>query len=488
MNPLEIVESMAANRAPPVQKRRPPLRQVQDIPATPALAWPPLQAIGPVATPRPEAFPFAALGAILGAAAASIAADVQAPDALAGGSVLAAASLAVQPLANVILPHGQRAPLSLFVITGAGSGDRKSATDAVACQQIDEVRKQQARDHVVAMQQWESENQSRKKSDPAPPAPAPQVLTTSNATIEGICKLLKFQSSIGVFSAEGGEMLGGHSLRDERRMSGLSFFLKAWGAEALDSLRGGEGLTVLLGRRMALHVLVQPVLLSQLLADPLAQGQGLLARCLIAQPETLAGTRLFKHCNPHDSPAVQHYNARMRELLAQRPTLWGEGDGYELKPNDLYLSPEAQAMWIAFYDQVEQAQSPDGDLCEARAFSSKAAEHAARMAGVIAIVEESPRIEPQHMQGGIELASFYLSEHLRLTGAGREQQHNKMLTTLLEWLQERGALVTKAELLQKSPRMVRALKAAGIAALMAELAERGYVRGIDANTWEVRRV
>ena len=379
--------------------------------------WPepkPLEAV----TATVEAFPFRALGPILGSAAQAIAADVQTPDALAGGSVLAAASLASSPLANVCMPHGQRAPLSLYVITGAASGDRKSATDAVACHSIDEQRKQQARKHAEAMLAWESENADRKKSEQSRP-PYAQVLTTSNATIEGIAKLLKTQSSIGVFSAEGGEMLGGHSLRDDKRMAGLSFYLKAWGAEALDSLRGGDGLSVLLGRRVSLHVLVQPVILGQLLADPMAQGQGLLARCLIAQPETLAGSRLYRQVDPLENSAVVRFNDRIRELLDQKPRTWDTGDGFELKPDDLHMTPEARAAWVQFYNQVEQAQAPGGELASARPFASKAAEHAARIAGVVALVERSNCIDFAHIQGGIELSSFYLNEHLRLTGSGR---------------------------------------------------------------------
>jgi hypothetical protein len=104
--------------------------------------WPPLQPFAQEPGKEGEAFPFHSLGEILGDAASAIAHDVQAPDALAGGSVLAAASLASSPLANVLLPHGQRSPLSLFIVTGAASGDRKSATDEVACHAINECRKQ----------------------------------------------------------------------------------------------------------------------------------------------------------------------------------------------------------------------------------------------------------------------------------------------------------------------------------------------------------
>ena len=451
--------------------------------------WPALDALREATAPTPDVFPFDALGPVLGNAARAIAEDVQAPDSLAGGSVLSAASLAVQPLANAMLPHGQRSPLSVFVITGAGSGDRKSAVDAVACREVEEVRKDQARAHAKEMQKYEAEMGERKPKDPTPTKPAPQSITTGNATIEGICKLLKFQSSLGIFSAEGGEMLGGHSLRDDKRSSGLAFYLKGWSGESLDSLRGGDGLTVLLGRRMAMHVLVQPVLLRELLCDPLAQGQGLLARCLIAEPQTLAGTRMYKHANPHDNPDVISFNERIRVLLATAPACWENGDGYELKPRDLYMDDEARALWIAFYNEIERQQANGSELDGARPFASKAAEHAARIAGIITMVEnpQATHITSEAMDGAIQLTAFYLNEHLRLTGAGRQERENVALRSLLEWMQERGTTVAKKDVLQATPRAIRSLKAAGINAMLSDLVQRGYIRSAG-DVWEMRRV
>lgn len=450
--------------------------------------WPELEAIPDEGTTAPEAFPFHALGSIMGEAARAIAQDVQAPDSLAGGSVLAAASLAVQSLANVMLPHGQRSPLSVFVITGAGSGDRKSAVDAVACKEVEEVRKQQARDFSRQMARYDADMGEKSRGDPEPPKPTPKSLTTSNATIEGICRLLKHQSSVGIFSAEGGEMLGGHSLRDDKRSSGLAFYLKGWSGESLDSLRGGDGLTVLLNRRMAMHVLVQPVLLGALLGDPLAQGQGLLARCLIAQPDTLAGQRLYRDVNPHENPAVMAYSAAIKALLETAPALWEDGDGYELKPKDLYLDDDAKALWVAFFNEIERQQGNGRELDGARPFASKAAEHAARIAGIITLVQDphATQIEGLAMDAAIELTGFYLTEHLRLTGAGRQERIDGRLRTLLAWLQSAGTLVSKKDVLQKSPRPL-GRNAAGLNPLLHDLVRRGYIREAG-KSWEVRSV
>ena len=51
-----------------------------------------------------------------------------------------------------------------------------------------------------------------------------------------------------VVGGEGGELLGGHSLREDKRAAGLSWLLKAWGGETLDDLTRGAGLSLLPGR------------------------------------------------------------------------------------------------------------------------------------------------------------------------------------------------------------------------------------------------
>jgi hypothetical protein len=488
LNPKTMaeVERVAARYQPPIRKTT---SADYNVGADAGSVWPTLEVIPDEVDAAPAAFPFEVLGPILGNAARAIAAKVQAPDSLAGGSVLASASLAVQPLANVVLPHGQRSPLSVFVITAALSGDRKSAVDAVANAEVELVRREQAREFSKAIKNYEADMASRNKKDAEPAKPTPKSLTTANATIEGLSRLLKFQSHVGVFSSEGGEMLAGHSLRDEKRPAGLAFYLKLWGGESIDSLRGGEGLSVLLNRRGAMHVLAQPVLLGQLLADPLAQGQGLLARCLIAQPDTLAGQRLFRNVNPNVDADVLIFNCAIKKLLNTLPPLWETGDNYELKPRDLPLSDEAEALWIPFYNLIEAAQADGKELEHARPFASKAAEHAARIAGIITMVEnpEAKSIEGDAMDGAIQLTGFYLSEHIRLTGAGCQVSQFKHLRSLARWMQSQGLLVSKADVLQRSPFAQRKLKAKGLNLLLIELARRGYVREMGAQ-WEVRHV
>jgi GNAT superfamily N-acetyltransferase len=262
--------------------------------------------------------------------------------------------------------------------------------------------------------------------------------------------------------------------------------LKAWGAETLDKLTRGDGLSILLGRRVAMHVMVQPVLLRALLVDPLAQGQGFLARCLVSEPGTLAGTRMFKAGNPADHPDVMAYHAALRGLLSEAPKVHLLGDGNELQPRGLVLSAQAANLWIEFYNQIETEQGAGAELQGARAFASKAAEHAARIAGIITMVDDADAVEVSldAMAGAIQVATFYISEHVRLTGVGLADHKAMLLRSLATWLSEQGRTKHK-HLLQSAPRQVRALKAEGIKPLLDELVQRGYIRRVG-DVWEAR--
>lgn len=458
-------------------------------PAAAIATWPVLDPLPDFRDEAPAPFPFDALGPLLGPAAREIADAVQAPDSLAAGSVLAASAVAVQPFANVLMPDERTHTLSLYVVTSAESGDRKSATDAVACAPIEERRRRDARVHAAALAEYQAEKAKSKSREAAGDPPIARTLIVSKGTTEGLHHLLRTQPHIGLFSTEGAELIGGHSMQPEKRSAAIAWLLKGWGGETLDSMTRGDGLSVLIGRRVSLHVLLQPVILRGLMADPLAQGQGWIARCLIASPLSLAGTRFWRDgaVPASQRPAVKAYHERLDALLNATLPLVTEGDGCELDPRRLPLSAEARALWCEFYDECERQQQPGAELAGVKPWASKAAEQAARIAGIRSVIDDChpTHVSGDAMQGGIEAAAFYLAEHVRLMGQSQDRQHLTRLELLLAFLRERGPSVGHADVLQRSTRPLRALKAEGLLPLLDELAQRGYIRR-RGDRWEVR--
>jgi Protein of unknown function (DUF3987) len=77
----------------------------------------------------------------------------------------------------------------------------------------------------------------------------------------------------------------------------------------------------------------------------------------------------------------------MLSILEAEPMM-APGTRNELEPRPLPIAPEAATIWRDFHGHVEMQCGADGPLALVRDFAAKAAEHAARIAGVLTIVED----------------------------------------------------------------------------------------------------
>jgi hypothetical protein len=102
-------------------------------------------------------YPVAALGDLLTPAAQAINDKVQAPLAICGSSLLSASALATQGFADVVLPTGQRRPLSLYILSIAASGERKTSTDNEALAPIEERERELRMAHERALAPYEAD-------------------------------------------------------------------------------------------------------------------------------------------------------------------------------------------------------------------------------------------------------------------------------------------------------------------------------------------
>ena len=179
--------------------------------------------------PAGLAYPVEALGP-LRAAVEAVQAMTQAPLAIPAASALATASLAVQGFANVETLGGPR-PTSLYCLTIAKSGERKSSCDAPFMTALRSHEKDLAAERSLKFQSfqtqhavWKAENQSilratksKKKLSkiemeadlnalgPEPEAPPSTDRTVTEPTYEGLTRLFfEGQPSLGIFSDEVG--------------------------------------------------------------------------------------------------------------------------------------------------------------------------------------------------------------------------------------------------------------------------------------------
>ncbi|MEM1345702.1 MAG: YfjI family protein, partial [Pseudomonadota bacterium] len=426
--------------------------------------------------------------------------------ALALQSVLAAASLATQALADVETLGGQ-APVSLYCLSIATSGERKSGCDKLALAPVREAEQSRRRAHRSALAEHQdkadlhehrrkailrqSGDADEQKADlaalgPPPTPPLAPDLLFSDPTIEGLCRHFEHgQPSVGVFSDEGGQLFGGHAMNADNRLKTGAGLSQLWDGGTLRRTRASEAATSYAARRTSAHLMVQGRVGETLLADPVLRDQGLLSRMLVAYPESRIGYRQI----PTEEPAVSQrsqalrqaavaldaYGARIRGLLA-REAETREGEPRELQPRLLRLSEGARALLVEFHNAVERDQRPDGPLAALTGFASKAAEQAARIAGVITLYTEAEAesVEEATMAEAVALMAWYLSEAQRLYDAPAVSEATANAETLRLWLIERW----------REPCIdVRSAVRRGPSALRAAPLVRSAFKTLETNHW-----
>ncbi|EKG35976.1 hypothetical protein Pav037_3928 [Pseudomonas syringae pv. avellanae str. ISPaVe037] len=417
------------------------------------------------------------------------------PQALAAQSVLAASALATQGHAGLQL-DGRHYPLSLYLITVAASGDRKTAADRSALLPARQWEREQWQHYREQLFRYRAAQRQAQRINPADPAPtnsvpfeaepsAPRLITTDptiEALIKGLCHDLP---SMGLFCDEGGQFLGSSTMSRDNRLKAVTTLSSLWDGSPIDRARSmaGESLRAY-DRRLSLHLMLQPYLAMQLLSDPLLQGQGILGRCLMTWPTSLAGQRSYQAVDLSKDAALKRYHHRLSALFYQPWSLSADG---ALQLSKLSLSPLARRRWIDLHDAIEAQLGEFGELASVRPSGSKAADNLLRVAGILAVVEESSVVEVDHIQRASALVGYYLNEIQRLTEQEPVCRVKEEADRLLRWLQVKDwKRFSIRELNRNGPRFARK-SSRHAAKLLVELIDHQWLI-TDGHTFEVRHV
>lgn len=312
---------------------------------------------------------------------------------------------------------------------------------------------------------------------PEPQPPALIDRTVSEPTFEGLTKLFAIgQPSLGLFSDEGGQFLGGHAMNSENRQKTLAAFNDLWQGNAIKRTRSGDGHQSLHGRRLAIHLMVQPAVARGFMADPLAADTGFVPRFLMCEPPTAIGTRF--HANTKENaPALVSFERRLGDILRTPMPIDPDTGGLDLRC--LPLSAGARELLVQYHDSVERSQSYGGDMANLTGTASKSAEQAARIAGVLTLWRDldAPQVEPTDMANAIDLARYYLLEASRLAEVANVSAEIDRAEQLRRWLIEQWP---EAEVL------VRDVQNRGPNALRESPKARAALAILEAHGWLVR--
>jgi hypothetical protein len=451
--------------------------------------------------PAPE-YPVQAMGE-LGRAAEAVNRETQAPISMCAQSVLAAATLAIQMHWDVILPGGRRRPLTGLYTSVAASGERKTTVDNLALRAVHAFEQQLSAQRETEMQifadahdAWKAARAAAVKAGKGnrvtiqaalhaigsePKAPPQSMVLVADPTPEAlVMHLADGRPWGGLFTSEGGMLLGGAAFNDEARVRSGALLNQLWDGEPIRRRRVTTGTQFLPGRRCTVHIMLQPVLVQRLFADSELDGIGLLARTLVVAPDSTAGNRMYRASDPLALAELDAFDARITRLLHRKPRT-RDGNPEALDPRPVELSAEAAKLWIAFFNETEVAQQAGGIYASIKPFASKVAEHAGRLGAILTLYADpdATEVSAEAMEGGIALARHYAAEMLRLEGTAGVNDELRRADDLRRWWEETGDIAMHlSRAYQLGPNCIRS--AATARAAFGALVDHGYAMPMRA--------
>lgn len=450
----------------------------------------------------PEPIPLTALGRLADVINA-ISTLTQAPPEIAMQSVLGVASTSVQGLCDVETLNGY-VPLSLFLVTVAKSGERKSACDALATRALRRRDQKNDRKYRKEKRAFEAEisaymkgkrcNQSKETSviddgerdaektlQPEPPL-IPNILI-SDLTIEGLIKRFeKGTPSIVVMMDEGGQFFGGYSMKRENLLNTAAALSKLWDGSPIVKSRASSEFVTLYGKRLTLHLMIQPGVAQNLVGNATLKDQGLLSRILLAWPKSRIGKRflepsVLREAEEENARAtINDFDACITQLLElDLPVL--TDTRADLDPRQLDLSSEAKECLRSFYNRVERACDVGEAFEYIAGFAAKAPEMAARIAGVLSLFDDKnvEEISLVQMRDGVALIEWYLGEMLRISDTGCPDQELQEAEQLRQWLLSSWEedCIDKRNIMKRGPGHLR--DGATVTRCVKKLEEHGFL-------------
>ena len=457
------------------------------------------------------AYPLDALPAAIRGAVEEVHDAVQAPAEMVASSALAVCSLAAQSLADVSRNSTLPGPCSLYFLTVAESGDRKSTVDRLMGRAVHAFQDEQ-RDaarltlaaHAADVASWEAKrdattdrmNGDAKKGNAIdghradlaqiegekPQSPRVPRLTYEDVTSEKLGKSLAMEwPSGGIFSSEGGAVLGGHSMGKDAIGRTLALLNKLWDGAPHIVDRATAPSFAVRGARMTISLQVQPHVLADFLDRDrgMSRGSGFLARFLVSQPMSLQGTRFYKE--PGDMPELGRFSACITELLNDLPQV--DPDRGLVLPM-LDFTADAKALWIDSYNAIESELTSGGDFASIRDAASKAADNIARLAAVLHVFEYGARgpISVQSVEAARRIVLWHAYSARALLAPFTLSREAANAATLDRWLIDHAKMEGTDEfrartLLNGGPNGTR--KKDDLDAALEVLAAHGRVRVVE---------
>ena len=443
---------------------------------------------------KPTPYPINAFTGLLQHVVKAVAHYTQAPTAIAGQCVLGALAHMGQRFIDAPMGHGHM-PTSLILITEGESGSGKSQAMGLTHFKIKEYERQQYADYLIELSSWENDRVSLKgkeladflESNPKPQNPKTMF---KEATIEPI--LDKFIdgsiSNASWTTDEAAQFFNGHTMKGDTAGNALSSLTTLYSDGEVSRLRSQKSAyatpqTDAHNVRMTLLLQGQRVILEPALADPVMNGQGFLARAMIACPEDLRGQRVWNdeqrnNDSPYDNPHLIEYWSRCYSLLDPLPAnLPNDSTGAPQRIKMQWADQRTRQVFSDFKQAIENRQAHGQALEYLKAYASRMAENASRIASLMAFFDGRKAITTDDITRAFMLVEYSTAERLRYldaTPTGEQNDSEKLSSWLVDKARDKKPpILNKSFVSQNAPNALRGKK---LNALLEDLESMGHIR------------
>lgn len=419
--------------------------------------------------------------------------ETKAPLPLIVTSALSALSVVCQHLFDTSRPNGMISPCSLFFITIADSGERKTSSDKFFTRPIRDFEKkrleensQRQAEYTTSLDIWkakevglkriiqrmvsknekceEAEQQLRQHHENMPEKPLTMRMLFDDVSPTAIISSLHDQwPSAGILSDEAGKLF------NSKTFDNIGLYNKLWDGDAisLDRHRTTDSYTVTNGR-LTISLMSQQKTFRDFLGKQgnLARDNGFLARCLTCWPQSTQGTRQIQADtatnNNRSKPALDEFNRVINVLLNQS---WHRHQSDQPR-KVVAMSSEAARAWNHYYNHIESSIGPIGIYADVRDGASKAAENIARLACLFQAFESCEsrdewEISEAMVNSAHVLCMWYMDNFKRIFGqqsilSEDAQNANELWAWLnTKWTQNGMQPISKNQIRQFGPWKIR---------------------------------
>ncbi|HCR85788.1 MAG TPA: hypothetical protein DIV86_03835 [Alphaproteobacteria bacterium] len=347
----------------------------------------------------------------------------QAPLDMCLSSALTVLGIAVQGNNKIQTIMGEKI-LSLFFMTMADSGERKSAVDTLAMKgvlkyelELRNLYEKEFEIYKISKEQWSERRKILAKTkgisteqiiEEIGPEPKPPVIPSiihSDFTTDGLYS--SFDSgctSCGLVCDETAMIFGSGSMSASNRSRTTAFLCKVWDGKTLTKTRH-EKFRSISDVKLSIHFMMQPAIAEKYLSDNLLKKQGFMSRYLITYPESNIGNRLIEFSDERKAELekshhiIEEFSNKIYNLLKNS----SKSEVQIIIPSDQF-----NVLAAKFSNKNELEMKEGGKLSQIKEFTSKSYEHLYRLYGVLkASFSDANVSEDELITSSLSLIMFY---------------------------------------------------------------------------------